>query len=120
MQKFQPAMIAILAVMLCATLSGRAAWSQGADNTKMQEAAARASTTLDKIHRKVASKPNVLAKIKEKLQQKGLTDVDARLAAISKILDQAATMNDATYEQNKKQLVGQMLMQMHGPGTKHK
>ncbi|MCX6906877.1 MAG: amidohydrolase family protein, partial [Verrucomicrobia bacterium] len=70
---------------------------------------------LNKLRADPQAKPFILARRKEVLARRGITDADARLAEIGKIFDEAMAMPAADFEKNQQQLAQRVVAQMQ-PG----
>jgi len=71
---------------------------------------------LSAVHSDPQAKERALARMRERMSSRGVQDVDAKLAAISKILDEAAAMSDADFEKSKQQLASRILSQIRPQG----
>lgn len=117
--------LATLLATLCIALVVHTAWAKGNDKQTPQQKQQHIIELLDKVRKNPSLKPTVLEKMRTKMQKRKLTNIDNRIASVSKTFDQAATMNDGTYQQQKMTLVGQIQAQFRdaskkGGGTKPK
>lgn len=69
---------------------------------------------LGTVHATPAAKAQILEEMKNWMTQHGGTDVDAKLAGIGKIFDQAGAMNAADFQRNQQDLAWQIFRQMRG------
>ena len=63
------------------------------------------------------AKSEIIAHLKERLLQRGITETNARLAEVGKIFDEASAMTDADFAKNQSQLAKRVLTQMRSAGN---
>ncbi len=80
----------------------------------MEQAISNNLRMLSHVRENPEEKTQALERLREKLTARGLTDIDAKLADIGKIFDEASVMDDASFEQNKRQLVMRILSKLRG------
>ena len=69
---------------------------------------------LDAVHTNPSAKPQFLEQMKNWMTQHGGTDVDAKLAGIDRVFDQASAMSEADFQKNQQDLAWQIFAQMRG------
>jgi len=82
----------------------------------LEQALQNNSRLLANVRAHPPAKSAALAHLKERLTQRGITDIDSRLAEIEKIFNEAAALTDADFETNQSQLARRILTQMR-PGS---
>jgi hypothetical protein len=118
-------------IALCLILAGTFAWAQqggnpggkggkGGNGGQHLQPLEKIGNMLDRVHGNPNARAEVLQHMRQKLQERKVQDIDARLGAISQILDSVTQMNDATYQQQRPQLAQQVFKQMHGGGKSQK
>ncbi len=109
--------IGCLTMFLClaATLSASAQGPDGGPPT-MEQAMQMNLRMLTMIRSNPQAKTQVLARMKERLAQRGVADAAARLGLLGKILDEAAAMSEAEFGKNQQQLASRIIAQMRGEG----
>ena len=93
-------------------------FAQGPDGgpPSMEQAMQMNLRMLTMIRSDPQGKAQVLARMKERLAQRGVADADARLGLLGKILDEAAAMSEAEFGKNQQQLASRIIAQMRGEG----
>jgi predicted TIM-barrel fold metal-dependent hydrolase len=107
----------LIAALLLAAAPSASAQASGGGSPGMQQAVQNNTRMLNDLRAKPDSRAQTLARLKERMAQRGVADPDARLAEIGKIFDEAAAMSAADYEKNQSQLVSRIMAQARG-GTK--
>ncbi len=100
---------------LAASLSALAQGPEGAmPNT--EQAIQMNIRMLTMIRSDPQAKPQVLVRMKERLTQRGIGDMDARLSVLGKMLDEAAAMSETEFQKNRQSLATRIIAQMRGEG----
>ncbi len=71
---------------------------------------------LEAVRENPDAKPRILEKMRERLSSRGVQDLDSKIAAVSKILDEAAAMSDADFKKSEQQLASRIIAQVKGEG----
>ena len=110
-------LILVTGILLLLPLSVSIAQPSGGGPPNMEQAIQNNSRMLADVHANPQVKNRVLARLKDVLGQRGVGDADSRLAEIGSILDEAAAMSDADFEQSRQQLALRIIAQMRPDGA---
>ena len=100
-----------------AFLPGGAALAQGGEPPSLEQAIQNNSRMLTSVHSNPQARTRALARLKERLEERGVPDADARLAKAGEVLDEAAAMSDEDFQKNQRRLAMKIVAQMRPGGA---
>ena len=99
-----------------AALPGGVAQAQGDGPPSLEQAIQNNTRMLTSVHSNPQARSRALARLKERLEERGIADADARLAKAGEVLDEAAAMSDEDFQKNQRRLAMKIIAQMRPGG----
>ncbi len=99
-----------------ASVQSGAALAQGGEPPSLEQAIQNNTRMLTSVHSNPKARSRALARLKERLEERGVADADARLAKEGEVLDEAAAMSDEDFQKNLRRLAMKIIAQMRPEG----